>query len=227
MGSLGTAKTRRETLIGSAAAGLLLLVLANCTGRPEGRAGDLLDLRNEIARKLPANWKISTVKDVPFPVLPPAKPDDLIVWRTKPVVFEKPRSVSATTRPVYPPYVYYTLTLHDWIELDKYPAILKANDDLRKQHEYYQAQLASIPRTAEGQYKPRGDAESSAVKQYKPKLDALPPFERHLPTHYYNSLSIKLHDWRTTLVPEDRDTQQEQNQVMAVFNEVLKKYPTR
>ena len=218
MDPMGTRTTWREIIVGAC-----LLVLAGCGG-PTGPDADLAELRERLTRKLPAGWQVSTAKEVSFPLLPPTKANDLILWKTQPVALEW-RKEPVTTQMTA--HVYFTLGLENWIEPDQFLEIYKANEALKKQHAYYRAKMANVPRDESGKFMPRGVAEATALKNAQEEYAKLKPFRTDLPTQYYGKLAIQVYDWRTVLVPADREPQQEQNRVFALFNEILQRYPTR
>jgi hypothetical protein len=98
---------------------------------------------------------------------------------------------------------------------------------LKKQHAYHRAKMANVPRDPSGKFMPRGVAEAAALRQAQEAYAKLKPFRTDLPSHYYGQVAVQVYDWRTTLVPADREHQQEQNRVFALFNELMKRYPTR
>ena len=202
---------------------LALLLLAGCGG-PGGPDADLAELRDRLTRKLPAGWQLSTAKEVGFPLLPPTKDKDLILWKTQPVALEWRKEPVATQMTAH---VYFTVALENWIEPAEFTPLYKANEELKKQHAYHRAKMANVPRDETGKFMPRGDSESVALQQAQEAYAKLAPFRTDLPTHYYGQVAVQVCDWRTTLVPADREHQQEQNRVFALFNEILTRYPTR
>lgn len=202
----------------------LLLALAVGCGGPGGPDADLAELRGRLTRKLPAGWQISTAKEVGFPLLPPTKDKDLVLWKTQPVALEWRREPVATQMVAH---VYFTVVLENWIEPAEFTPLYKANEELKKQHAYHRAKMANVPRDETGKFMPRGAAESVALNQAQEAYAKLKPFRTDLPTHYFGQVAIQVYDWRTVLVPAEREPQQEQNRVFALFNEIMKRYPTR
>jgi hypothetical protein len=221
MDPMGTRTTWRKATVAALLAATVCL--AGCGGA-SGPDADLAELRELLKRKLPAGWQLSTAKEVSFPLLPPTKDKDLILWKTEPVALEWRKEPVATQLVAQ---VYFTLALENWIEPNEFVPVYKANEELKKQHAYYRAKMANVPRDANGNFMVRGVAEGVALNRAQEDYAKLRPFRTDLPTHYFGQVALQVHDWRTTLVPIDREPQQEQNRVFALFNEIMKRYPTR
>jgi hypothetical protein len=203
---------------------ILLLALAGCGPNVTDPDRDAKELRDWLRRKLPAGWQVGTAQEAGFPTLPPTKADDILLWKTEPVTLEWRKEPVATQVVAH---VYFTLARVGWIEPAEFAGIFKQNEELRKQHDYYRARMANVPRDETGKFMPRGVAEALALKSEQEEYAKLAPVRADLPTHYYGQLALQVHDWRTVLVPAEREVQQEQNRVFALFNEIMKRYPTR
>jgi hypothetical protein len=202
----------------------LLLVLAGCGPHLSGPERDVQELRDWFRRKLPAGWQVGTAREAGFPVLPPTKADDLVLWKSEPVALEW-RTEPVAAQMVA--HVYFTLARVEWVEPAEFAELHRKNEALRKQHDHYRARMTNVPRDADGNFMPRGVAEASALRSVQKEYAKLPPYRTDLPTHYYRRVAWQVHDWRTVLVPAEREVQQEQNRVFALFNEIMKRYPTR
>jgi hypothetical protein len=199
------------------------LCLAGCGPRVADPEADMANLRNQLARKVPSGWQVGTAKEAGFAMLLPAKEKDLVVWKTQPVSLEWRTEPVATQLTAH---VYFTLALTPWIAPADFPSLYKQNEELKKQHAYHQSKMANVPRDSTGKFMPRGAAEANTLRQAQDDYAKVPPARTDLPTHYYDHVAIQVHDWRTVLVPAEREHQQEQNRVFALFNELMKRYPT-
>lgn len=209
-----------------ALAGLWILLLAGMLaagGCGQESPTTLEELRQLIAAKLPKGWKVGYASQAPFPLIAPTAGQDLVVYRAEPVVLQP---AASSTQPAGPGYIHFSISPKPFIAPTEYRQKWKANEAIRKDHERVLHTVRNIPRSINDELMPRDGYEAEAVSKFKAKYAALPPFDKDMPTHYYGTLAVVLRDWRTRLVPESREMQQDMNQAYALLNTILSRYST-
>jgi hypothetical protein len=229
MGGLGASTTRHQGLRragAGAAAGLVVLALAAGCGQQAASPEQTVEnLRRLLQSKVLKGWKVSYGRDVDFPLEPATQPGDLVVYKTEKVMVG-PRSPDAEA-PADPQAIYYTVSIKPFIPPAEFPEVWKKNEAIRKEHERVLRTVANVPRSPAGQLMPRGVAEGLQVADFEKEYAALPPYDKDMPTHYYENVGLIVRDWRKVLVPVQRDHQQEMNQVYALIYMAVHEYEKR
>ena len=221
-GRLALAGRRRGWAAALSLGALAAAVAAGCGESASTPQAAFDHLRAVLARRVPAGWRVAYGHDVPFAVRSPAGPDDIVVYKTEPVRLQG--------RPPAPPPdpnpgpIYFALSLKPFIPSDQYADVWKKNEAVRKEHERVLHRVANVPRNEQGQLMPRGTVESQQVASFREEYAKLPPFDPDLPTRYFRGVGVNIRDFRTVLVPVERQWQQEMNQVYVQLMLVLSEY---
>ena len=214
--------------------GACLAAGAGCEKEPQTPDEALGQLTERIEPKLRPGWKISRVKDAPFAVRPekvdaqdltpyveaPAG-DDLLVWKAQPVALQDRPGADLEANPGH---LYFVLSPREFIEPGDYAARARTNEEAIEKRRHLLRDVANVPRDADGRLRARGAAESEQIAAFRKKYDAMPPYEAFLPTHYFGRVGIRLRDYRTTLVPVEREDRQDVNQMYVEIIQILSEY---
>jgi hypothetical protein len=217
--------TTRDFLVGAATVAFCVL-LAGCGGPASDPAATAATrLHSEIGRNLPKGWKTGMARDSAVDFGARAAPDDLLIWRPEKALLRQRGVPNAEETAVRTPVcLFFTLKVCPFIKPEEYPAVYKANREVKRQHDYWNKTVSHIPRNTKGEPAPRGDEEAEQVGRYNKEYPKLPPYNPDLPTHYYDGLAFKFWDSRPVLEPEDRMLQQEMNAVFFAITKALTAY---
>ena len=228
MGRMGAPATRRRRLNAPranacAALSLTLLVLpVGCGSTARTPQDSLQALRNILSKKIPQGWQVSAAREVSFPLDEKIRPGDLVVWRTdKARLLARPPSIVPQPNPGT---LYFAVSLREFIPPEQYGQRWRENEQIRKEHERVLHSVAMVPRNEKGELMPRGTVEELDVARFKREHAKLPPYQPDMPTHYFGSIALRLRDYRTVLLPENREHQQEMNQVYVALCTAMREY---
>ena len=213
----------------------VLLTAVGCEKAPETPEEAMTALADHVQDKVREGWKVARVKDAPFKVMDekvnagdlkpyyePLSDGDIVVYRAEPVQLQQRPGLPEVD--ANPGHIYFVLSLKDYIEPGEYAEMAKANQEAIEKRRWALRDVANIRRDAEGNLKPRGQAESVTVAAWKNRYAKLPPYNAFLPQYHYQGAAVRLRDYRTSLVPEEKEHQQEMNQTYVEIIQILKPY---
>jgi len=211
----------RAVLVGAGAAMLLALPLG-CGSEPPTPAERLDELRRTLARKVPAGWQVGYARDAGFRLRAEVAGGDLVLWRTeKAGLVSRPPEIVPEENPGT---LHFAVSPRPFIPRDEYAERWAANEAIRKEHERVMHRVAMVPRDENGELMPRGTVEELDVARFSREYAALPAYDKNMPTHYYRDLALRLRDYRTSLLPKERELQQEMNTVWVVLMSAVEAY---
>jgi len=212
-----------------------MMATAGCGQEPETPEQALADLAERLGSKVRAGWKVGRVRDVSFAVfeervdvgdLHPygesVEPNDIVVWRSEPVRLQERADGSAPDP--NPGHVYFILSRKEFIAPGDYVSVRRKNDDALKERKWLLRDVAHVSRDAEGNLSPRGAAEATQVTAFRGKYEKLPSYNAFDPQYHHACVGIRLRDYRTVLVPVERDHRQEMNQTYVEIVQILSAY---
>lgn len=177
-------------------------------------------LKANLAAATPEGWQVSFGREIKFDLLPPSGPDDLIVWRTDEVELK----TLTPDNPTGKGHLYFALSIKEYIDPEDYPVLYRRNEEIRKRHEHMFAGVANMPRDPTGRLAPRSLLETGVVGRYYREYHTLPPYEPSYPEHYFGKVTVKLWDWRTVLLPKDREIYKDLSRAYLAITRELEKY---
>ena len=198
-----------------------LAVLAGCEEEPITTPEQSVQvLRANLTAATPEGWQVSLGREVPFDLLPPSGPDDLIVWRSEEVELK----TLTPDNPTGKGHLYFTLSIKEFIDPRDYPVLYHRNEEIRKRHEQLLHGVSNMPRDPAGRLAPRSLLETTTVNRYYGQYHTLPPYEPSYPEHYFGKVTVKLWDWRTVLVPRDLEIYKDLSRAYLAITKELEAY---